>query len=306
MNNGETATVGLSTGKIVVDNDHENIFAGNRSEVRCGAYCKVVIGNHAKVIGGQRCEIYGGQFTKATAQYESTVIVGHTGHATVTGFGGLAKSGYEGHSSVGPRGVAEVGDHGWARAGKNGEIRFSYMVYVAPYYRKRERTVIGYIGEAGLEPDTWYHLNKAHEFVRVGAVLAKDSNSLQETLQYMRQEYREKVGTVDKRVVEKIKNVCEKYDLKYTRYITTPEFSWCCFTQKNGDRLSHFKDSPVDKFPEEVVELYNLLQTTVSLRVMERLFYGLSLSEYEHVEKKAMRTPEKKKKQQKKNKKKQL
>ncbi|HCG1141325.1 TPA: hypothetical protein P6N63_006029, partial [Pseudomonas aeruginosa] len=52
---------------------------------------------------------------------------------------------------------------GTATAGEKGEIRIRYW----DEKTERYRTVIGYIGEDGLEPNTHYRLDDNHRFVKV-------------------------------------------------------------------------------------------------------------------------------------------
>ncbi|HBO0836688.1 TPA: hypothetical protein L4Q99_005871, partial [Pseudomonas aeruginosa] len=53
---------------------------------------------------------------------------------------------------------------GTATAGKKGEIQIRYW----DEKTERYRTVIGYIGEDGLEPGVAYKLDDNHRFVKAG------------------------------------------------------------------------------------------------------------------------------------------
>ncbi|HEJ4193324.1 TPA: hypothetical protein SL492_002407 [Pseudomonas aeruginosa] len=87
--------------------------------------------------------------------------VGAYGTATA-GYKGTATAGDEGTATAGYKGTATAGYKGTATAGEKGEIRIRYWDEKADRYR----TVIGYIGEDGLEPNVPYKLNADRKFVR--------------------------------------------------------------------------------------------------------------------------------------------
>ena len=74
--------------------------------------------------------------------------------------GGTATAGYEGTATAGDGGMATAGYGGTATAGDKGTL------IIRRWDGKRDRTVVGYIGENGLEPNTPYKLNDAGEFVK--------------------------------------------------------------------------------------------------------------------------------------------
>ena len=74
--------------------------------------------------------------------------------------GGTATAGYEGTATAGYEGTATAGYEGMATAGDKGTL------IIRRWDGKRYRTVVGYIGENGLEPNTPYKLNDAGEFVK--------------------------------------------------------------------------------------------------------------------------------------------
>ncbi|HGN4787823.1 TPA: hypothetical protein ACKTE9_001480 [Pseudomonas aeruginosa] len=75
---------------------------------------------------------------------------------------GTATAGVEGTATAGNWGTATAGYKGTATAGKKGEIRIRYW----DEKTERYRTVIGYIGEDGLEPNAPYKLNAGRKLVR--------------------------------------------------------------------------------------------------------------------------------------------
>ncbi|MBI9213794.1 hypothetical protein JEW15_02910 [Pseudomonas aeruginosa] len=97
----------------------------------------------------------------ATAGGWGTATAGNRGTATA-GDWGTATAGDWGTATAGNRGTATAGNRGTATAGEKGEIRIRYWDEKAGRYR----TVIGYIGEDGLEPNVPYKLNADRKFVR--------------------------------------------------------------------------------------------------------------------------------------------
>jgi hypothetical protein len=109
----------------------------------------------------------------STSGYRGTSTSGHGGTSTsgdygtstsgdygtsTSGYGGTSTSGHGGTSTSGDYGTSTSGDYGTstsgyggkARAGQGGELRIRY------YDGIRYRTAIGYVGENGIEPDTFY------------------------------------------------------------------------------------------------------------------------------------------------------
>lgn len=86
-----------------------------------------------------------------------------SGHAAATGNSGhAAATGYSGHAAAtGDYGAAAVlGYDGRAKAGKDG------VIAVAWSDGKRPRLAVGYVGEDGIEADTWYRATKAGKLVK--------------------------------------------------------------------------------------------------------------------------------------------
>ncbi|QPB08664.1 ice nucleation protein [Burkholderia phage Mica] len=99
--------------------------------------------------------------TRSVSDGES-VNVGAFGTATA-GDSGTATAGDSGTATAGYRGTATAGDSGsTATAGVCGELRIRFYDYAAERYR----TVVGYIGEDGLEPNVPYRLDDNRKFVR--------------------------------------------------------------------------------------------------------------------------------------------
>jgi hypothetical protein len=92
-----------------------------------------------------------GDYGTAIAGYEGTAIAGHYGTA-ISGFMGTAKAGNKGTAQAGNKGTAQAGSYGTASAGEGGKIMIDYC----DYEKLRMRTLIGYVGENGIEPNTLY------------------------------------------------------------------------------------------------------------------------------------------------------
>ncbi|MCS9020339.1 hypothetical protein N1F18_04890 [Pseudomonas aeruginosa] len=102
-----------------------------------------------------------GDWGTATAGNEGTATAGDWGTATA-GNEGTATAGYKGTATAGYEGTATAGYKGTATAGKKGEIQIRYW----DEKTERYRTVIGYIGEDGLEPNVPYKLSAGRKLVR--------------------------------------------------------------------------------------------------------------------------------------------
>ncbi|MDH0537763.1 hypothetical protein N7658_31975 [Pseudomonas aeruginosa] len=119
--------------------------AGDKELCQVGAYGTATAGNEGT----------------ATAGYKGTATAGNWGTATA-GNWGTATAGNEGTATAGNWGTATAGNWGTATAGKKGEIQIRYW----DEKTERYRTVIGYIGEDGLEPNVPYKLNAGRKLVR--------------------------------------------------------------------------------------------------------------------------------------------
>ncbi|WP_162958987.1 hypothetical protein [Pseudomonas aeruginosa] len=159
--------------------------AGDKELCQVGAYGTATAGYKGTATAGDWGTATAGDEGTATAGYKGTATAGDEGTATA-GYKGTATAGYKGTATAGDEGTATAGDEGtatagdWgtatagykgtatagykgtATAGEKGEIRIRYWDEKADRYR----TVIGYIGEDGLEPDVPYKLNADHKFVR--------------------------------------------------------------------------------------------------------------------------------------------
>ena len=91
-------------------------------------------------------------FARKTVGENQIAAVGDYGTA-IAGFGGTAIAGGNGTATAGDLGVAIAGGRGKATAGSHGRILINYFDS-----EDRLRTLVGYIGENGLKPNTPYRV----------------------------------------------------------------------------------------------------------------------------------------------------
>ncbi|MEQ6541410.1 MULTISPECIES: DUF7666 domain-containing protein [Pseudomonas] len=135
--------------------------AGDEGTATAGDEGTATAGDKGTATAGDKGTATAGNWGTATAGDKGTATAGDKGTATA-GNWGTATAGNWGTATAGNWGTATAGDKGTATAGEKGEIRIRYWDEKADRYR----TVIGYIGEDGLEPDVPYKLNADRKFVR--------------------------------------------------------------------------------------------------------------------------------------------
>lgn len=136
------------------------ITAGAFSQVEVGDVGQAISGYYGKAISGDEGYSMAGNYGKAISGEKGLAITNHCGYSKVGNFGtaisklcgtskagnyGKAISGNHGQSVVGDNGIAITGVGGRAKAGENGEIQIQY------FDNKRYRTIVGYVGENGIE-----------------------------------------------------------------------------------------------------------------------------------------------------------
>ena len=170
---GGTATAGYEG--TATAGDKGTATAGNEGTATAGKWGTATAGDGGTATAGK--------WGTATAGYEGTAMAGYEGTATAekwgtatAGDGGTATAGDGGTATAGKWGTATAGDGGTATAGDGGTATAGYegtatagdkgTLIIRRWDGKRYRTVVGYIGENGLEPNTPYKLNDAGEFVK--------------------------------------------------------------------------------------------------------------------------------------------
>ncbi len=143
--------------------------AGDWGTATAGYKGTATAGDWGTATAGYKGTATAGDWGTATAGNEGTATAGDWGTATAGNEGtatagneGTATAGDWGTATAGNEGTATAGNEGTATAGKKGEIQIRYW----DEKTERYRTVIGYIGEDGLEPDVPYKLNADRKFVR--------------------------------------------------------------------------------------------------------------------------------------------
>ncbi|HHX5603339.1 TPA: hypothetical protein ACVFG7_006040 [Pseudomonas aeruginosa] len=143
--------------------------AGNEGTATAGDWGTATAGDWGTATAGYKGTATAGDWGTATAGYKGTATAGYKGTATAgykgtatAGYKGTATAGYKGTATAGNEGTATAGNEGTATAGRKGEIRIRYW----DEKTERYRTVIGYIGEDGLEPNVPYKLNAGRKLVR--------------------------------------------------------------------------------------------------------------------------------------------
>ena len=133
--------------------------AGKWGTATAGDGGTATAGHEGTATAGYEGTATAGKWGTATAGHEGTATAGKWGTATA-GDGGTATAGKWGTATAGKWGTATAGYEGTATAGDKGTL------IIRRWDGKRYRTVVGYIGENGLEPNTPYKLNDAGEFVK--------------------------------------------------------------------------------------------------------------------------------------------
>jgi hypothetical protein len=144
--------------------------AGYSGTATAGDYGTATAGNSGTATAGDSGTATAGNYGTATAGYSGTATAGDYGTATAgnsgtatAGDSGTATAGNYGTATAGNYGTATAGYSGTATAGEKGEIRIRYLDEKAERYR----TVVGYVGEEGIEPNIKYKLDANHKFKAV-------------------------------------------------------------------------------------------------------------------------------------------
>ena len=105
----------------------------------------------------------------ATAGFRGTATAGDSGTATA-GYSGTATAGDSGTATAGDGGTATAGDSGTATAGYSGTARSGDIGIVVlrwyDYANNRHRLSVGYVGEDGIKPNTFYRCDDSGNLVK--------------------------------------------------------------------------------------------------------------------------------------------
>ena len=140
--------------------DNQIVGVGDRGTATAGDYGTAIAGDHGTATAGYYGTAKAAWGGTASAGGDGTATAGAGGKATVGRYG-TATAGYRGTAIAGDYGKATAGDRGTATAGEDGQIFINYIDS-----SNRRRTLVGYIGEDGLKPNTPYRV-KDGKFVEV-------------------------------------------------------------------------------------------------------------------------------------------
>jgi len=167
---GESGTATAGNYGTATAGESGTATAGYRGTATAGNYGTATAGNYGTATAGYRGTATAGNYGTATAGESGTATAGYRGTATAGESGtatagnyGTATAGESGTATAGNYGTATAGYRGTATAGNKGEIRVQWWDEKAERYR----TVIGYVGEDGIKPDTTYRLDDNHKLVEV-------------------------------------------------------------------------------------------------------------------------------------------
>jgi hypothetical protein len=145
-------------GYTVECGDSKKIKVGCASVVNAGNDCDVIAGSYGVVYAGECSTVTVGNLGIAITKEQGRSIVGKGGTA-IAGYGGQATAGNDSKAIAGPYGIAIAGNYGKATVGNNGKAKagINGIIYIDYFNNNdRRRTMVGYIGEDGIEPDTFY------------------------------------------------------------------------------------------------------------------------------------------------------
>jgi hypothetical protein len=158
---------------LLVEADRKDVVEIDGAKAKCRACVVRYVGDKAGAVA----------FMVAHAPESSSVlgaaravgdnraaVVGDSGQATA-GDSGQATAGYSGQATAGDSGQATAGDSGQATAGYRGQAKAGDLGTVIIRWcdsdANRYRVTVGYVGENGIKPDTFYRCDEAGKLVEV-------------------------------------------------------------------------------------------------------------------------------------------
>ena len=136
--------------------------AGDRGTASAGNDGTASAGNDGTASAGEGGTASAGEGGTASAGYRGTASAGNDGTASA-GNDGTASAGDRGTASAGEGGTASAGNDGTASAGEGGTILLRW------WDGRRSRTIVGYVGENGIKPNTPYRVNDKGELRKVSS-----------------------------------------------------------------------------------------------------------------------------------------
>jgi hypothetical protein len=158
---GDSGTATAGDSGTATAGDSGTATAGYSGTATAGDSGTATAGDRGTATAGYRGTATAGYRGTATAGYRGTATAGYRGTATA-GDSGTATAGALGTATAGDSGTATAGDSGTATAGDSGEIRVRWY----DDKNDRYRTVIGYVGEDGIEANVAYRLDDNHKLIK--------------------------------------------------------------------------------------------------------------------------------------------
>lgn len=131
----------------------EEVIAGDYGTARAGDCSTAIAGDYGTASVG--CN------GTARAGDGGTALAGAEGKA-FAGISGTATAGFKGSATVGLRGIASSGNEGIASADGGGLLSIAWWDKDA----RRQRIMVAYVGEDGIEPNVAYKLDVNGKFIK--------------------------------------------------------------------------------------------------------------------------------------------
>jgi hypothetical protein len=160
MTGGNSATMTGGNSATMTGGYSAKMTGGNYATMIGGNYATMTGGHSAKMTGGESATMTGGESATMTGGYSATMTGGNS--ATMTG-GNYATmtGGYSAKMTGGESATMTGGHYATMTGGNYATMHFAY------FDGKRDRTVIGYVGEDGIKPNIAYILDSNHKIVEV-------------------------------------------------------------------------------------------------------------------------------------------
>lgn len=161
---GDRGTSISEKGGNSISGDYGTSTSGDYGTSTSDDYGKSTSGYNGKSTSGYNGTSISGEGGTSTSGKIGTSISGDYGTST-SGYYGKSTSGYSGTSISSYNGTSISGDYGTSTSGEGGKCKAGYNGMISIYYENnRTRLKVGYIGEDGLEPDTFYKLDENNNF----------------------------------------------------------------------------------------------------------------------------------------------
>lgn len=168
-------------GAFITVSDNQTAITGYKGSSTSGLKGSSTSGDYSMSTSGNYGTSTSGDYSTSTSGYKGTStsggfsisISGNYGNS-ISGLGGTSTSGDYGTSTSGFKGTSISGEGGksisgvggTSSSGYNGKCKTGYkgIIQIKYYENNRVKLKTGYIGEDGLEPDTFYKLDENNNF----------------------------------------------------------------------------------------------------------------------------------------------